>query len=734
MSGAAVTASREARAHPRHDLEALLAPRSIAFVGASERANAPASRGLRHCVRLGFSGPLYAINPKHAAASAPGAAQLFGVPCLPTLDALPAAVDLAVIALPAAATLQAVADCERLGVRAAVICSSGWGEGGDEEGLARQAELRALLAQARLRVLGPNCIGVGAAMGTAPGTTATPYFTGFNSSFEHLAFRHRRPIGVVCQSGAMLGGLLLNGEDTGTGVEAFIHVGNGLDISLEEAGRALLARPEVRTLAMLVEGLSDGRAFVALAHEARALGKRIAVFKAGASEVGRQAVQSHTGALAGSDELFSAVCADEGVVRVEEPEDLLPVARALCAERNPAGRRVLVYTLSGGGASVLADELERQGLAVPAPTGATVQACDALGDPFIRASNPFDVGSSVFSNPDAAGAALKIAAADPCVDAIAWIGVGAPRDERSNHLLGQALDALAGCGKPAVVLPLSGTPVEPGFARAHALDIPVARSARSAALLLRHALHGAPPDTAQDSTGSVTAQHLHDDATPTGTVMNEAQAREELARAGLPMLSAPLAADAAALDVLAAQANYPVVLKGLVPGIAHKTEAGLVALRLADAAAVRAAAQAMAARHGTALRGYTLEPMLEGGIETVIGVRFDPQFGPMLMFGLGGTAVELFRDVAFTQCPCTPGRARRLVQDTRAWTLLQGFRGQPAGDLEALVQAMVRLSDHAARHGDRLAEIEINPFIVLPAGRGALGVDALIIQRPPEAP
>lgn len=754
MSGTAGMKPRDPRGspgdNPRGDLEALLAPRSIAFVGASERANAPASRGLRHCVRLGFSGPLYAINPKHAAASAPGAAQLFGVPCLPTLDALPAPVDLAVIALPAAATLQAVADCERLGVRAAVICSSGWGEGGDEEGLARQAELRTLLAHARLRVLGPNCIGVGAAMGRATGNTATPYFTGFNSSFEHLAFRHRRPIGVVCQSGAMLGGLLLNGEDTGTGVEAFIHVGNGLDISLEEAGRALLARPEVHTLAMLIEGLSDGRAFVALAREARALGKRIAVFKAGTSEVGRQAVQSHTGALAGSDELFSAVCADEGVVRVEEPEDLLPVARALCTGLESAatsgsapGRRVLVYTLSGGGASVLADELERQGLAVPPPGEATVQACAALGDPFIRAANPFDVGSSVFSNPDAAGAALRIAAADPGVDAIAWIGVGAPRDERSNHLLGQALDALAACGKPAVVLPLSGTPVEPGFARAHALDIPVARSARAAALLLRHALHGARQDAPQDPpqdplkrAGTVPASqatpvtHEHD----VGTVMNETQAREELARAGLPMLRAQLASSAAMLDALAAQASYPVVLKGLVPGIAHKTEAGLVALRLADAAAVRAAAQAMAARHGSALQGYTLEPMLEGGIETVIGVRADAQFGPMLMFGLGGTAVELLRDVAFTQCPCTPERARRLVQGTRAWTLLQGFRGQPAGDLEALVQAMVRLSGHAARHGDRLADIEINPFIVLPAGRGALGVDALIIQRPPEAP
>lgn len=470
----------------RGGLSALIAPASIAFIGASERPNAPATRGLRHCLRLGFAGPLFAINPKHGA--------LFGIPCVPSVAALPQPVDLAVIALPAEGTLHAVAECQRVGVRAAVICSSGWDESG-EIGLKRGRALQTLLATSPMRVLGPNCIGVGAA--------SAPFCVAYNSSFEHIAFRYRRPVGVVCQSGAMLGGLLLNGEDAGAGVEAFIHVGNATDISLEEAGRFLLQRPEIATLAMMIEGLSDGRAFVALAREAHALGKRIAVFKAGASEVGRRAVRSHTGALAGSDQLFDAVCRDEGIVRVAEPEDLLQVARVLFAERASPGRRVLVYTLSGGGASVLADELCAQSLDVPGLSEVTAQACDALGDVFIRAANPFDVGSSVFSNPNAADQALRIAATDPNIDAVAWIGVGAPRDERSNLLLGAALDTLAACGKPAVVLPMSGTAVEPGFARAHELGIPVARSARSAALLLRHALHIMP--SIADAVGSVAA-------------------------------------------------------------------------------------------------------------------------------------------------------------------------------------------------------------------------------------
>ena len=696
----------------RGSLEAMLAPRSIAFIGASERVNAPASRGLRHCLRLGFSGALYAVNPKHAQAHT----TLFDVPCLPSVSALPMAVDAAVIALPADATLDAVAECVRAGVSAAVICSSGWGESG-AEGLRREQALRELLAGSTMRVLGPNCIGVGAA--------ASGYCVAYNSSFEHIAFRHRRPIGVVCQSGAMLGGLLLNGEDAGVGVEAFMHVGNGVDVTLEQAAGFLLERDEIETLALMVEGLSDGAAFVALARRARALGKRVALFKAGVSEVGRQAVRSHTGAMAGSDEVFDAVCREEGVLRVEEPEDLLPVARML-RRRAPVartqGRRVLIYTLSGGGASVLADALSREGLAVPALSDKTVARCEALGNHFIRAANPFDVGSSVFSDTDAARAALQIAAADEGIDAVVWIGVGAPRDERSNQLLDAALGVLAHCGKPAVILPMSGTPVEAGFAGAHALDIAVARSARAAARLVAAALAGGA-DTFPDAAQAPEAGQ--DEVAP--RLLAETEAKAELQRAGFPVLMPVFVSGADALPAAARALGFPLVLKGIARGVAHKTEAGLVALRLDSEAAVTAAAAAMRERNPQAqFDGYTLEAMLEGGIETVIGVRVDAQFGPMLMFGLGGTMVELLRDVAFTQCPCTPDGARALIARTLAGRLLQGFRGARRADIEALVDAMVRLSRYAVAR-ENLLEIEINPFVVLLQGRGAMAVDALII-------
>jgi len=686
------------------DLSALFAPRSIAFVGASERANAPATRGLRHCLRLGFEGTLVAVNPKYPS--------LLGVPCVGSIESLDTPVDLAVIALPADATLEAVAQCARRGVRAAVICSSGWGETG-AEGQGREAELRALLAGTSMRVLGPNCIGAGSASARA--------CVAYNSSFEHLALRHTRPIGVACQSGAMLGGLLLNAEDAGIGVEAFAHVGNGVDISLEDAATYLLEQPGIRSLALMIEGLSDGHAFVALARRARDLGKSIAVFKAGVSEVGSRAVRSHTGVLAGSDAIFDAVCRDEGVTRVEEPEDLLAVARMLSQPYRPAGRRVLVYTLSGGGASVLADELARQDLAIPELAASTRAQCDALDNPFIRAANPFDVGGSVFSDPDAPRAALAIAARDPDIDAVCWIGVGAPRDERSRQLLAGALSVLAECGKPSVIVPMSGTVAEPGFAPAHALDVPVARSARSAALLMSIALRAAPAVALHRSPASVPVS---------GRVLSENQAKDELRRHGLSILESRFAADVGTVRQRAAAMAFPVVLKGIAQGVAHKTERGLVALNVQSVDEAEAAARTMLKRNpDLVFDGFTLERQLDGGIETVIGVRVDAQFGPMLMFGLGGTLVELFREVAFTACPCSAERARELIGRTRAAPLLAGYRGLPPADVDALVRSMVLLSEYAALHSDRVTEVEINPLVVLGQGHGVCAVDALIAVR-----
>lgn len=686
---------------PAASLRPLFAPRSIAFIGLSERDQAPATRGLRHCRRLGFSGELFAVNPKHAS--------LHGLACHSSISAIGRPVDLAVVALDATASLDAVADCVAAGAGAVMVCSAGWGESGPE-GRDRSQALAALLRQGRTRLLGPNCIGLGNA--------AAGLCMAYNSSFEHIAFRYRWPVGIVCQSGAMLGGMLLNAEDAGFGVEAFVHVGNGLDIALEEAAAHMLERDDIQALALMVEGLSVGGGFEALALQARDAGKRIAVFKAGRSDAGRQAVASHTGAIAGSDELFDAFCEGLGVLRVREPEDLLPCAAMLSRWSGARGRGVLVCSLSGGAASVLADDLTEHALELPMPAPATAAACEALAPALLRAGNPLDVGSTVFSDPAIAGRALQLACADPGVDAACWVGVGAPRDARSQALLQDAVAQLAGSGKPSVVVALSGHAQESGFAPARVAGIPVARSMRAASVLLSAALHGAPRAEQAPRPAAAHAVPLP---------MPENEARALLRAYGLPVLPSEVVDTPEAAERCAQAMPAPLVLKGLVPGVAHKTEAGLVALGLPTPEAVGDAARSMRKRH-PALSGFSLECMVSGGIETMAGVRNDPQLGPMLAFGLGGIGVELLGDVAFRRCPVDRAGALALIGKTRAGALLHGFRGKPAADVEALADALVALSRFAHTHRAEISEVEINPLIVLEAGHGVHAVDALVVR------
>lgn len=689
----------------------LFRPGSIAFIGASERANTPASRGLRHSLRLGFRGGLYPVNPKYPT--------LHGVPCFASLDAIPGPVDLAMIALGAEATLEAIAQCQRRGVKVAVACSAGWDEMGPE-GAARSARLRKLMEGSTMRLLGPNCMG--------SGNPALGMCLAYNSSFESVTFPRPGAVGLVTQSGAMLGGVVLNGEDNGSDVGIFAHVGNATDIGLEEIMDYMVDDPDVRVIALMLEGIHHPSAFMTAARRAHAAGKPVVAFKAGASELGRQAVQSHTGALAGSDEVFAAACREVGVARVDEPEDLMPTASALAAwtRKRPIGEgRLLVYTLSGGAASIIADECHDAGVPIPPLAPSTMAKMSEVLPSYVKAGNPLDVGGGVFSDPDLPRKTLALAVHDPNIDVVTWVGVGAPRDERSNLMLDQALDAMSTCDAPTMIVPVSGYAQEPGFDRARELRIPLLRSLRSSVQVIAHAVRLGRPLVAPGVAGRKLP------ALPAGDLVDEVAAKEVLSQLGIPVPGSRFVVRADDVPAAAAAIGFPVVIKGRVEGVAHKSEMGIVKLDIATPEAALAAAQDIARRAtGHVLAGFLVEQMLKGGVEVVLGIKRDPGFGPVLMFGLGGVAVELFRDVAFGLCPLSPAGARALIDRTRAAKLLRGFRGGAVMDEAALVEAMVRLSQFAAAHADEMEEMDVNPLVVLPQGRGAVALDAVIMRRP----
>lgn len=720
-------------------LRALFRPRSIAFLGASERPNAPASRGLRHCLRHGFQGGLYPVNPKYPA--------LHGVPCFPSLAALPEVPELVMIGLGAEPTLDAVAACRDLGVQVVIVCSAGWEEQGPE-GQARARRLRALLAGSPMRLLGPNCLGAGhPALGLA---------LGYNSSFESL--QHRRPgrVALITQSGAMMGGLLLNAEDAGAEVGLYAHVGNAMDIGMEELVEHLVDEPGIGVIALMIEGLHHPARFVAAARRARQAGKPLVVFKAGRSELGQRAVLSHTGALAGADEVFAAVCREQGILRVQECEDLMPTATLLArwrpgtprvegrsADASPADAGLLVFTLSGGAASILADECAAAGVPLPPLSPATRQRLQALLPPYVKVDNPLDVGGAVFSDPELPRQAMAVALEDPAVEAVLWVGVGAPRDERSCLWLDQALDVLQASPKPGALVPVSGHPQEAGFERARASGVPVLRSLRAAATLIGHARawQRLPPEIDAPEGSDHLAVPSSDPSAlsdlpdlPAGAgVMDEPSAKALLAQLGIPVPDSRLARDPEDVAACVRALDGPVALKGLAEGVTHKSELGLVALDLRSPEAAVDAARRMRERQPQlSFNGFLVERMAPRGVEVVLGVHRDPAFGPVLMFGLGGVAVELFKDVAFATCPLGPEGARALIAQTRAAALLRGFRGAPPADEEALVRAMVRLSRFADRHRRRLLEVDVNPVIVLPGRQGVLALDAVIVRAPPD--
>lgn len=693
-------------------LGSLFHPESIAFLGASERPSAPASRGLRNCLRLGFKGKLYPINPRHK--------ELFGVKAYASLSELPEAPELVMIGLSAEKTLDAVEECERVGVKAVIICSAGWEEQG-EEGQARARQLAAFIERSKLRILGPNCLGVGTAeMGIS---------LGYNSSFESISLGRSGQIALVTQSGAMMGGLVLNGEDVGANVSHYAHIGNGMDIGMEEITDYLLDVPGVKAIALMIEGLRDPARFVEVARRAQSIGKPLVVFKAGRSEEGREAVMSHTGALAGSDEVFTTVCEETSIIRVEESEDLLTTAAGLAQwkDKVPVGSKGLaVFTLSGGAASIIADECGALGVPLATLTPETQARLAPLLPSYVKVGNPFDVGGAVFSDPELPRETLAIVMADANVDSILWVGVGAPRDDRSNLWLNQAIDVMSGHEKAGILVSISGYVQEEGFDRAREMNVPIARSIRSAVTLISHARR---TNAAVCPQGSIDGVNIPD--LPQGqSIIDEVSSKALLKQLGVAVPDSRVVESAAEVGAKADELGYPVVLKGLVRDTLHKSELGLVALNLDTPESVQEAAEEMIRRNPTApFTGFLVEKMAPRGIEVVLGIKRDEAFGQMFMFGLGGVFVELFKDVSFGMCPLSPERAREMIAATKAATWLRGFRGQPPADVDALVDTMVRVSRLAAKHADTIEEMDINPVLVLPEGEGVIALDAVIVRK-----
>jgi acetyltransferase len=679
-------------------------PRGVAIVGASSSPHKLSHGVLRNLKNHGYEGPIYPVNPKGG--------EILELPVYPAIADVPDPVELAVIILPPELSVQALEACGRRGIEAAVVVASGFGElgtGGEE----REAQLQAVARRHGLRFIGPNCIGV------------LDTYTRVDTTFLRK-MPQQGNIGFVSHSGAICGGTLDWADTVGVGFSRVLSLGNQVDVKVPDALSSLAADPHTEVVAAYVEGLPEGQRFVEVA-SALTPHKPLVVVKAGRTPSGTRAVASHTGALAGADRAFQAACRRAGALQVEDLEALMDASLALAYREPLPGPRIALLTNAGGPSAVGADALDRLGLRLVALSDETQTQLQAVCPPGTMTGNPVDMLGG--AEPSHFAAALEILLDAPEVDGVMTVFV--PQALTGPPEVAEAVARAAGDAvKPAVCCIYGGAGVDEAAQILHAQGVPgymtPARAAFGLSALRRyHQIQARPviePAPFQD-VDRARAKTIVAEAQAAGEGVLDAQAGAELAESyGLTPPPSGLADTPDEAAALAEASGYPVALKRVALGLVHKSDVGGVTLGLEDADAVR---EAFAQLIQDDERGF-VQRMAPQGLEVIVGAQRDPQFGPLVMFGLGGAYVEVLKDVAFRLAPLSEAEAREMVAETAAGQLLEGVRGQPPGDIDAVVEALRRVS-RLMLDLPAVAEVDLNPLIVGEAGEGAWAVDVRVI-------
>lgn len=700
-----------------------LQPNAVAVVGASRNADNIGHKILRGLIDTGFPGPVYPINPK--------AGEILGVKAYASLREVPGKVDLAIMAVPPRAILAAVDDAAIVGVRALVVITAGFAEVRDPDGHDLQSQLVQKVRGYGMRMIGPNCLGV---LNTDPQRR-------LNASFSPI-FPPAGRIAMSSQSGALGLAVLAAAQQLQLGLSTFVSVGNKADVSGNDLLQYWEEDPQTDVILLYLESFGNPRRFAHIASRVSRK-KPILAIKAGRGKAGARAASSHTAALASKEVAVDALFHQTGVMRVDTLEEMFDLANALANQPLPAGRRVAVLTNAGGPGILCADMSESAGLTLPVLSPSTQAALQAFLPTTASVANPVDMVAS--APPNQYRQAIEVLMACDDIDAIIviYIPVGFAENQayfdaiRAGILTARANGAMKtvlGCwmsandGGPMQVgnerLPSYGFPEAPARVLGRMADYSIWRSRPEAFVPEFDDLR---IDDARKLCERTLAKHG-------AGWLTLPECFELLAAFGLPVAPHGLAHDPEEAVALAEKLGYPVVLKLSPRQLVHKTELGGVRLNLGDAAAVRSAFQAMANawnKHapGVALDGILVQTMIKGGIEVMSGMTRDPLFGPLLAFGLGGVMVEALGDVCFRVAPLTVADAREMLSTPKSSTLLRGFRGNPPCDHAALEDALLRL----ARLADELPgvqELDLNPILAFPEGKGCMLIDARIRISP----
>lgn len=692
-------------------LDALIAPTSIAVIGASDDPTRIGGRPLGYMIKAGYAGPLWPVNPRRETVQ--------GLPAFADVASLPGAPDAAIVAVPAplvADTLEQLAD---KGTRGAVVFSSGFAEMG-EEGAAMQQRIREVARAGGIRVLGPNCLGIFNAR--------CDWLATFSSSVDHQPPKPG-PVSIASQSGAYGSHVFHLMRQRGVETGIWITTGNEADVDVADAIAYLAADPETKVIVAYAEGIRDGDATRAALAQAAEAGKPVIFQKVGRSEIGAAAAASHTAALAGSDRVYDALFAQYGVMRVDTTDEMIDAAYICARGRFPDGNAIGLMTISGGVGVQMADAAIDMGLDVREMPAATQKTLKELL-PFAAVRNPVDITAQAFNDLSLITTNMRLMLEEGGYDVVvAFFTMIAASRYIADDLIKTLQDTRERFPDKSIILSLIAPPEivrhyeEGGYP---VFEDPT-RAVAAAAALTRF--------------GRFFARKLVDDvpAVPAGAPavpaaqLGEHEASDLLAAWGVPFVERRLVASGAEAAEAVAALGGKAVLKIASPDILHKTEVGGVMVGVtADAAAAAydaLTARVTAAKPTASIDGVIVAAVAPDGVEAVIGVQNDPTFGPVVMVGLGGVLVEVLEDVSFRLAPFGVAEAKRMIAELKGAKIFDGVRGAPPADVEALAKLLATVSVFAAEQGAAVESVDLNPVRVLPVGQGCVALDALIVPK-----
>ncbi len=702
------------------DLHPLLRPRSIAVVGASERGRGP--RVIESLKTIGFGGKIYPVNPKYR--------EVLGLRCYSSILEIDGEIDCAAIQIPAEGVLEVVHQCAEKNIKAVAINTAGFGETHSEAGESFQKELVRIAGEAQIRVCGPNCMGL-----VSPCNRAAIYFFNLANVAREVA---PGPLGIISQSGSLMMAILHSGTLAGASFSHLISSGNEAVLELSNYLDYMVEDPHTRVIGLIVEGFRDTENLKRVANAALEREKPIIVLKIGRSRKGEESTLAHTGALAGADAAYEAFFKKFGWIRVGDVDDFLTTAIAFTKRQFPQGRRLAVLGSSGGTTALCADLCEEFGLELPDLDPQTAKEIKLALPEFISAKNPLDMGPPSGESAKIVQKCVRILPDSGLFDMVVTVSSQGGLGSLDRHKA--AAEVAREKSIPFATILASSEPLAPEAQKSAREDDSLLLQDLRRGLRAVRRLADYSDFKNKDHRDAETSVAAPREALLEAKrflaekkILGERQAKELLSLYDICVAREELALNLQEALAAAAGIGYPVALKIESPDILHKTEAGGVFLGIRDPQelerAYRQLNEAVNQRLPQAkINGVLVQEMVEGGIELILGIHHDRQFGPLLLCGFGGILAELLRDTTMRLCPVSESDAREMVSELRAVSVLTGYRGAARRDLESVIAVILSLSRLACDLMPAMIQtVDINPLAVFSAGQGAKVVDALVV-------